>query len=307
MQKKIAAEVRSYLGVTFGLFLYTFAWVAFLIPNQIVGGGATGMATVTAYLADLGKDAIPYIFFGINVILVAIGTRVLGKGFGAKTIYGILLVFSLLYFLPKLNIIQYIGQSFHESDKLLCAIIGGFISGLGSAVALMNGGSAGGTDIVAMVINKYRNITPGKVFLYSDLIIVSLSFFINWDFRTIVYGYVVMAVFSYSVDLFLSGSKQSVQIFIFSKFYDTIAQRLTTEASRGVTLVNSQGGYSREEGKLIIVVVRKYDMSSVYHTVRDVDPNAFISVANVMGVYGKGFDEYKSKPKSQQRKTINIS
>ncbi len=306
MQKKIAAEVRSYLGVTFGLFLYTFAWVAFLIPNKIVGGGATGMATVTAYLAGLGDDYISYIFFGINAILVTIGVKVLGSKFGTKTVFGILLVFSLLYFLPKLSFIQYIGQSFHESDKLLCAIIGGFVSGLGSAITLLNGGSAGGTDIVAMVINKYRNVTPGKVFLYSDLIIVSSSFFISWDFRTIVYGYVVMAVFSYSVDLFMSGSKQSIQMFIFSKHYDIITERLTHEMHRGVTLVDSQGGYTREAGKLIVVVARKYDMSSVYHIVKEVDPGAFITVANVMGVYGKGFDEYKSRPKSKSRKTINI-
>ncbi len=305
MQKKIAGEVRSYLGVTFGLFLYTFAWVAFLIPNQIVGGGATGMATVIAYMANFGENAISYIFFGINAILLIVGVRVLGRGFGARTVYGILLMFGLLYALPKLSFIQYIGQSFLESDKLLCAIIGGFVSGLGSAVTLLHGGSAGGTDIVAMVINKYRNITPGKVFLYSDLIIVSSSFFINWDFRTIIYGYVVMAVFSYSVDLFMSGSKQSIQMFIFSRHYDEITERLTKEIHKGVTLVSSQGGYSREEGKLIVVVVRKYDMSLVYHIVREVDSNAFITVANVMGVYGKGFDEYKLRGKS--RKTINIS
>ena len=262
------------------------------------------MATVVAYLAGLGEGYISYIFFGINAILVVVGVKVLGRGFGIKTVYGILLVFSLLYFLPKLSFIQYIGQSFHESDKLLCAIIGGFVSGLGSAVTLLHGGSAGGTDIVAMVINKYRNITPGKVFLYSDLIIVTSSFFISWDFRTIVYGYVVMAVFSYSVDLFMSGSKQSIQMFIFSRHYDIITDKLTKEANRGVTLVSSQGGYTKEEGKLIVVVVRKYDMSTVYHIVREVDPGAFITVANVMGVYGKGFDEYKSKAKP--RKTINI-
>lgn len=305
MQKKLASEVRSYLGVTFGLFLYTLSWVAFLIPNQIVGGGATGMATVIAYLADLGKDNISYIFFGINIVLVAIGVKVLGKSFGAKTIYGILLVFALLRFLPEFTFIQYIANSFHESDKLLCAMIGGFISGLGCAITLMHGGSAGGTDIVAMVINKYRNITPGKVFLYSDLIIITSSFFIDWNFRTIIYGYVVMAVFSYSVDLFLSGSKQSIQMFVFSKYYNQIADKISAEIHRGVTLVNSQGWYSKEDGKIVVVVARKNEMTSIYHVIKSVDPNAFITVANVMGVYGKGFDEMKSKTK--EKKTINVS
>jgi uncharacterized membrane-anchored protein YitT (DUF2179 family) len=288
---KIYREIRSYVGITIGLFLYVLAWVAFLIPNGIVGGGATGVATVVYYISG---QAIPvsYSFFILNVILLIIGFKILGRNFGVKTIYGIAFTFAMLAILPEPT---FITSSFKESDKLICAILGGIVSGFGIAITFQNGGSAGGTDIVAMIVTKYRNISPGKVFLYADLIIIGSSFFINWDFRTIVYGYVTMAVFSYSVDLLLSGSKQSVQILIISSKYKEIADRINTEAYKGVTALNSVGWFTKTEGKVLIVVVRKKDIKQIHLIINDVDKDAFISEWSVMGVYGRGFEMMKIK------------
>jgi len=265
------------------------AWVAFLIPNEIVGGGATGFATDIHFLT--GK-AIPinYAFFAVNAILLAIGFYILGNSFGIKTIYGMVFTFLMLTFLPEPTIIT---NSFQDSDKLICAIIGGIVSGFGIAIAFRNGGSAGGTDIVAMIVSKYKNISPGKVYLYSDLFIIGASFFINFDFRTIVYGYVTMAVFSYSVDLVLSGSRQSVQIFIISKKYDEIARRIINEVNRGVTALDAIGWDSQTSSKVLMVIVRKNDTKQVHQIINETDPEAFISEASVMGVYGKGFDVIK--------------
>ena len=288
-KNRIYSELRSYLGITIGLFLYVLAWVAFLIPNEIVGGGATGFATDIHFLT--GK-AIPinYAFFAVNAILLAIGFYILGNSFGIKTIYGMVFTFLMLTFLPEPTIIT---NSFQDSDKLICAIIGGIVSGFGIAIAFRNGGSAGGTDIVAMIVSKYKNISPGKVCLYSDLFIIGASFFINFDFRTIVYGYVTMAVFSYSVDLVLSGSRQSVQIFIISKKYDEIARRIINEVNRGVTALDAIGWYSQTSSKVLMVIVRKNDTKQVHQIINETDPEAFISEASVMGVYGKGFDVIK--------------
>ena len=288
-KNRIYSELRSYLGITIGLFLYVLAWVAFLIPNEIVGGGATGFATDIHFLT--GK-AIPinYAFLAVNAILLAIGFYILGNSFGIKTIYGMVFTFLMLTFLPEPTIIT---NSFQDSDKLICAIIGGIVSGFGIAIAFRNGGSAGGTDIVAMIVSKYKNISPGKVYLYSDLFIIGASFFINFDFRTIVYGYVTMAVFSYSVDLVLSGSRQSVQIFIISKKYDEIARRIINEVNRGVTALDAIGWYSQTSSKVLMVIVRKNDTKQVHQIINETDPEAFISEASVMGVYGKGFDVIK--------------
>ena len=288
-KNRIYSELRSYLGITIGLFLYVLAWVAFLIPNEIVGGGATGFATDIHFLT--GK-AIPinYAFFAVNAILLAIGFYILGNSFGIKTIYGMVFTFLMLTFLPEPTIIT---NSFQDSDKLICAIIGGIVSGFDIAIAFRNGGSAGGTDIVAMIVSKYKNISPGKVYLYSDLFIIGASFFINFDFRTIVYGYVTMAVFSYSVDLVLSGSRQSVQIFIISKKYDEIARRIINEVNRGVTALDAIGWYSQTSSKVLMVIVRKNDTKQVHQIINETDPEAFISEVSVMGVYGKGFDVIK--------------
>jgi uncharacterized membrane-anchored protein YitT (DUF2179 family) len=288
-KKKIFAEIRSYTGITIGLFLYVFSWVAFLIPNEIVGGGVTGLATVVHFVS--GK-AIPvsYTFFILNVILLIIGFWILGRSFGIKTVYGVIFSFVMLAVLPEPQIITH---SFHDGDKLICAIIGGILGGFGVAITFQNGGSAGGTDIIAMIVNKYKNMSPGKVYLYTDLLIIGSSFFINWDIRTIVYGYVTMGVFSYSVDLLLSGSKQSVQIMIISPKYQEIADRINEEAHRGVTAMRSIGWYSKTESMVLIVMTRKRDMKQIHQIVNQIDKDAFLSESSVMGVYGRGFDTMK--------------
>lgn len=289
--------LKSYFIISFGLFVYVFAWKAFLIPNEIVGGGATGVATVIYYLS--GKIIpVQYGFFAVNAILVLVGIKILGTGFGFKTIYGIFFTFSMLAILPEPEVIT---RSFVESDKLLCAILGGIVSGAGTAITFSQGGSAGGTDIIAWIVNKYRDISPGKIFLYSDLIIVGSSFFISWDFRTVVYGYVVMAVFSYSVDLLLSGSKQSVQILVFSNKFDEIATKINNDLHRGVTALHGTGWYSKEERRILVIMARKYELSTLYQIIKSVDDEALISVANVMGVFGRGFDPLKTKVKIKKQ------
>jgi uncharacterized membrane-anchored protein YitT (DUF2179 family) len=288
-KKKIFSEIRSYTGITIGLFLYVFSWVAFLIPNEIVGGGVTGVATVVHFVS--GK-AVPvsYTFFILNIILLVLGFYILGKSFGIKTIYGVIFSFIMLAVLPEP---EFITQSFHDGDKLICAIIGGILGGFGIAITFQHGGSAGGTDIIAMIVNKYKNMSPGKVYLYTDLLIIGSSFFINWDIRTIVYGYVTMGVFSYSVDLLLSGSKQSVQITIISPKYEEIANRINEEAHRGVTAMHSIGWYSKTESMVLVVMTRKRDMKQIHQIVNQVDKDAFLSESSVMGVYGRGFDTMK--------------
>ena len=289
-KQKILSEVKAYFGVAIGLFLYVVAWVAFLIPNKIVGGGATGFATDLHFLTGGNLISVATGFFAVNLILLAIGFYTLGNSFGAKTIFGIIFVYILLRVLPEPH---FITDSFEDSDKLICAIIGGIVSGLGIAIAFQNGGTAGGTDIVAMIMTKYRNISPGKVYLYADLMIIGASFFIDFNFRTIVYGYVQMLVFSYSVDLFLSGSKQSVQIFIISQKYEEIARRINLEANRGVTALESVGWYSQTKTKVLMVLTRKKDAKEIHSIIQSVDPEAFTTETSVIGVYGKGFEALK--------------
>lgn len=294
--KKVFSEIKSYLIIAFGLLLYTLAWNIFLIPNQMVGGGVTGASAIIQYCTGFN---ISYSYFIINVVLLLIAWKVLGPRFGVKTIYAIVVTTIFLRVLPELISQAFIREFALRNGKLLCAIIGGALSGFGVALTFSEGGSSGGTDIIALIINKYRAISPGKVILIIDIGIIASSLIIpadgSWGTRiaTVFYGYVVTGVFSTTVDMVVSGTKQSVQIFIFSEKYAQIADRLNKEANRGVTILKGIGWYSKEEKDVVMVVARKHESQSILHLVKEEDPKAFITMSSVMGVFGKGFDIIK--------------
>lgn len=290
------ATFKSYLVITMGLLCHTMAWSIFIIPNGLVGGGVTGASTIIQYVTGIN---VSYSYFLINLVLILIAWKTLGSGFGKKTIYAIAVTSIFLRFIPMLISPSFINDFALTNGKLLCAIIGGALSGLGIAVTFSEGGSSGGTDIIALVINKYRAISPGKVIMLLDIIIIGSSLLIPSDnnfgsrIAIVVYGYVTTGVFSFTVDTVISGTKQCVQICIFSEKYEEIANRISKEANRGVTVLHGMGWYSKQEKKVLLVVARKHDSPFILHLVRDVDSNAFITEASVMGVFGQGFDQIK--------------
>jgi yitT family protein len=284
--------LREYLVITLGLLTYTMGWTCFLIPMKITGGGASGIGSLIYYLTGF---PVGYSFLIFNVLLIGIAMKVVGANFGVKTIYAVIVASTLLAVEQLL-----ITQPVLPNDRLLSSIIGGLMSGLGIGIAFSQGGSTGGTDIVAMLWCKYHNVSPGRVILATDAIIISSAFFVLADLsftqriENIVYGYLVMAVNSYAIDTYLNGIKQSLQVFIFSKEYDKVADRITADLHRGVTVVDGTGWYTKENTKVIITMLRKHEVNDLYKLVKQVDPKAFLSVASVMGVYGQGFENIRS-------------
>ncbi len=276
--------IRSYGIITFALFANALAWTAFLLPSEIVGGGITGLSALIFYATGI-PVAVPLIV--INILLLAISVKSLGLGFGVKTIYSAV-VLSVFFAILQPLITEPI-----VDDRFMSAILGGILGGASVGLVFTQGGSTGGTDIIAMIINKYRNISHGRIILYLDIAIISSSYLLFQSLEVMVYGYVTMAVASYSIDMLLMGHRRSVQLFIFSPKYELIAEKIANDIGRGITLLNGQGWYSKEESAVLVVVVRRYETSMVFRTIKEVDPEAFISVANVMGVYGKGFDPIK--------------
>ncbi|MEW5846337.1 MAG: YitT family protein [Bacteroidota bacterium] len=286
----IFKTVRSYAIIVFGLLLYALSWTAFLIPHKITGGGVSGIGALVFYATGIPMG---YTYFLINVGLILVAIKMLGANFGVKTIFGVTvgaLLLSVLQMTIKVAVVE---------DKFMSTIIGGALAGVGLGIVFTQGGSTGGTDIIAMIINKYRNISPGRVIMLCDVFIIGSSFLVLLDLdpakriETIVYGYVAMAITAYSLDAVLSGSKQSVQVFVFSKRYQEIADRITSEINRGVTVVDGMGWYTKEPQKVLISLVRKHEVSDVYKIIKEVDPEAFISVATVTGVYGRGFERIR--------------
>ena len=285
--------IKEYSVMAFALALYVFSWTAFLIPNGITAGGVTGLSTILNFAFGWH---ISYTYLILNAVLLIAGTIIMGKGFGFKTIYCILV--STLYF----ELFPLIPCASNIDDNLINSIIGGAMSAVGIAVVFTQGGSTGGIDIIALVINKYREVPPGRVFMISDFLIISSVLFLpDKSLQDVVYGYVVTVAFSYSVDQILTGSKQSVQMLIISSKYEEIADRLCFEMDKGVTAINSLGWYKKSDSMMIMVVTRKDKMYEVISAVKEMDHNAFLTVSTVMGVYGEGFEEFKAKRRGKKK------
>jgi uncharacterized membrane-anchored protein YitT (DUF2179 family) len=283
-KQKIQSVILDYAIMLTGLSLFGLSWTLFLVPAQITGGGISGLAAVIFYSTRI---PIGFTFFAINLVLVAIAIKVLGASFGVKTIFS-MVILSLFFSIPQ--------NLFPEAiikDNFLSAVLGGMMGGIGIGLVFSRGGSTGGTDIIAMIVNKYRNISPGRIILYCDVIIIGSSYFLLNSLDKMVYGFVSMAVVSYTLDAYLSGSNASAQIFIFSPRYEEIADFITNESRRGVTILNGTGWFTKQDVKVLLTVIRKKETSMLFRKVKEIDPEAFISMGSVMGVYGQGFDKIK--------------
>ncbi len=296
--------IKEYFLITVGMLLYILAWDIFLLPNQMVGGGVSGIASLVQYATN-GAIKMGYTYFAVNVLLLIIAVIVLGNRFGFKTIYAIIIASLGLNWCQDI-IPSYICETLSGDGKLMSAIIGGILSGAGIGICMAQGGSTGGTDIIALIVNKYRNVSPGKMILAMDVVIILLSLLTpietkdgvlmqyNEKITTVIYGFILIAVNGTVLDMTLAGSKQSVQLIILSKKYKELADGITKDLHRGVTVLNGMGWYTKEPTEVLLVIARKYDLNMLLRYIKMIDPDAFLSVSSVTGVYGKGFETIKT-------------
>lgn len=292
-KKLIWRNIKEFGLISFGLLFYSFGWMGIILPAKIVGGGVSGMAMLI-YFATGGTEGggipVAYSLFAINGVLLVFAGLFIGVKFGAKTIYAVLFLSFAMGLMQGIVPPDLLGLS---EDRLLSAILGGAVAGIGISICFTQGGSTGGTDIIAMIINKYRNISYGKIIMFCDFIIIGLSFFINNDITVVIYSYVLVAVCGYMLDAVLAGNRQSSQIMIISKKYEEIAEHICNDIHRGVTMLDGSGWYTKEHMKVVMVVCRKNETSTLFRIIKECDPNAFITVGSVMGVYGLGFESLK--------------
>ena len=315
--RSILVGVKEYLLMTFGMFCYAFGWLMCVLPAGGMGGGAAGLATlINAILPSsmTGFLTIGTLVFIINCILLILGVMIVGWKFGIKTLYCILMMSVMFNVVesclePDLMVNMLKGV---DAWRILLVVLGATSCGVGIAVAFMQGGSTGGTDIVAMIINRFRTVSYGKVLLMTDCGILISSVFLttvvniansadvielttihplsSLAFARMIYGFIMIAVIGYTVDFVQSGNQQSNQIMIFCKDYEAMADMINTKAHRGATLIDAMGWYTKTPSKAVMVVCRKRDTSMILKLVREQDPKAFLTVGSVMGVYGQGFD-----------------
>ena len=271
----VLKSVKEYFLMTVGMMLYSFGWIGCILPVKGTGGGAAGLSLVVcSALGQIGVDIqIGTMVFVLNAILLLVAGFIVGWNFGVKTIFCVVVISLGMNFwqdvLPE--------GDFLHLERILAVILGGILAGIGIAMCFAQGGSTGGTDIVAMIINRYRTISYG------------------FNIDTVIYGYVMTAVVGYTVDMIMAGNQQSSQVLIVTHDYEKMADAIVQNIHRGVTLLDSQGWYTKERSKVVMVVCRKRETATILKFVKTIDPNAFMSVGSVMGVYGKGFQAI-SKP-----------
>ncbi|HAZ74234.1 MAG TPA: hypothetical protein DCW53_02635 [Rikenellaceae bacterium] len=308
LKKSVWVTLKEYVIITIGVFAYVLGWTTFLVPNNLIGGGVTGVASIVQYATGI---KIGYTYFVVNIALIIAALFVLGKGFGGKTIYATIvtsLAMNIMQAVIPADITQILAV---DNGKLMSTIMGGILAGTGIGMTISQGGSTGGTDIIALMINKYRNVSPGRMIMLMDVVIILSSFFVPsympdgslmpWadKITTVVYGFILVVIVSTVLDLYLSGSRQSVQIFVLSHKYQQIADAITNDLHRGVTVLDGKGWYTKNEVNVVMVITRKTELNIFLKYINAIDPDAFVSVSSVTGVYGKGFDTMKFSKKSK--------
>lgn len=303
-EKNVLRTIKEYLLITLGIVIYTCGWTIFLTPNNMFGGGVSGISAIIQFATGIKMG---YTYFVINAILLLISLFIIGPSFGVKTVYAIFLASFCLNIEQILIPAPFIQDFALSNGKLLCSIIGGSMAGLGIGMSISQGGSSGGTDIIALIITKYRNISPGKVILLIDVFIIASSLLVPSftadgerlpfvdKFITAVYGMIIVTVCGNVADIYLSGSRQSVQVFIMSHEYEAIADMVTRDFHRGVTVLEGRGWYSKNASSVLMVITRKTDVKMLLRSIKAIDPDAFLSISSVSGVYGRGFDSIKDK------------
>ena len=289
---KVLTVLWDYILMTIGSFIFCMAWTSIIMPTGLTSGGLTGLCAIIEY-ATKGVIPMGIPYWIMNIGLLIVGFLSLGRAFGIKTIYVIVLTSILFNVLPEFESLKYYG--FVENDeKLIAALVGAAMEALGLGIVLLRGGSSGGTDIIAMIINKYWPVSPGRVYIFTDVFIIALLLFIpDKTLIDVVYAYIIMLGFSFGIDYVLLGNKSSVQILVFSSKYQEIADHIIYNVHRGVTALQSVGWYSQKESKVLLIVARKFQMNEVVNEIKSIDKKAFISVSTAMSVFGEGFEEVK--------------
>lgn len=280
--------MHDYLMIALGMLSYAIGWTVFLLSNDITTGGVPGIASIVYWATGLN---VQYTYFAINGGLLVASLIILGWRFSVKTIFA---VFVMTTILP---IIQGATAGLHllYDQPFMACVIGASFCGGGIGITFSANGSSGGTDIIAAIINKYRDITLGRVILMTDMIIISSSYFVLHDWEKVVYGFATLYISSFVLDQVVNSARQSVQFFIIPKQYEEIGRRINKDLHRGMTVIDGTGLYTGFGVKMMFVLAKKRESTTIFRLIKDIDPNAFVSQSSVIGVYGEGFDHIKVK------------
>ena len=302
----VRQQVGDYIFITAALFCYAFAITCFLLPYEIISGGVSGISSVVYFVTKLaGRPVeVQFTYLGINVLLLVVAVKELGWKFCLRTIYAVCCLSFILWAMQRVvedeagELPRWVGD-----QSFLACVIGGAFEGIGLAICFLHNGSTGGTDIIASIVNKYKNVTLGNVIMFCDIVIISSSWLVFRDPQLVVFGFVTLITSSITLDYVMGRQRQSVQFLIFSRNYSHIADTLI-KLGHGCTVLDGTGWYTKTERKVVVCLARKRESMSIFRMLKAIDPYAFVSMANVQGVYGEGFDAIKTSTKGGKRTLV---
>lgn len=288
--------VWDYVVITLACMFYCSAWTQVFMPNGIASGGITGLCTIIQY----GTGFPMYISYGIiNAVLLVLAFLILGRTFGIRTIYAMAAITLFMDILPMLDLPVLVLK---EGNGLLVPVIASLMEAFSIAIMINYGSSSGGTDIIALILNKYLPVSLGQVYVATDLVIIaSIMLIPGKTIDDMLYGYLAVIVFSLGLDYLMLGRKSSVQMIVFSDHYAEIADYINKKLDRGVTALNAIGWYSQKDKKVLLILVRRSEMPQITDKIKKVDPRAFVAVTPVSSVYGEGFEEIKTSLKLKRK------
>jgi uncharacterized membrane-anchored protein YitT (DUF2179 family) len=283
--RKVLNTVKDYVMITLGLFCYAFGFTAFILPEEIVIGSVTGLSSLIHYWLGWNVAATYYV---INIILLCIAFRSVGKQFVLRTIIGATISTIFIATLQPMFTSPIV-----EGQPFMNVILGAVLCGLGLGTVFTHNGSTGGTDIIAAMVAKYSTISFGRTMMYCDVLIICSSWLLFHSIDKIVYGLIFMVIYSVAADRVINNTRQSVQFQIISKKWKEIADNVIQEAHRGCTILDGTGWYTKTDVKIVMVMCRKHESVNIFRIIKETDREAIITQSNVNGVYGFGFDELK--------------
>ncbi|MFA5576607.1 MAG: YitT family protein [Tissierellaceae bacterium] len=283
-KEKWYRTLYSYLLIAIGSLIMAMALVYFLAPNTIAPGGVTGFAVV---IEKIGSIPIYVTNLALNIPLFILGFKILGKETAAKTLFSTLALSLFLKILPPLVLTH---------DLLLSSIFGGLLGGIGLGLVFKFGGTTGGTDLAAAILNnKFQALSMVGFMTAIDLFVVAFAGVIERQIEISLYSVIAMFVTMKVVDIILEGINYEKGFFIISEKSHEISEGLLIELDRGVTLLKGKGMYSKENKDVLLCVVPRAQFTRVKEMVKDIDPYAFVMVAEMSEVLGEGFT-YDYKP-----------
>ena len=301
LKSTLSRQIADYSVITVGLLLYAIGFDCFLLPFQVTTGGLAGIGSLIFYATGFWK--VQYTFFLSNIVLLAVAVKVLGWKFCVKTIFAVFMLTFLLsaveMLMQQLHTLQpelFAGFNDHvqlpqlTDNAFMRTIFGAFICGTGIGLVFGCGGSTGGTDIIASIIHKYRNVSLGTVMMLCDILIISSSIFLPGATITqLIYGFTTLFVTNITLDYVYNSKRQSVQFLIISKHFEEIADAINVY-HRGVTVLDATGWFTKTPTKVLLVLTRKKESNNIFAIIQSIDPGAFVSQTRAAAVFGDGFD-----------------